>query len=327
MTPLIPPLEEFLSKHHYPPDFGIIYGITAVVLGGVGALMVWLLKETDTKKAIVLGLSLPAFFTTLVGAGDKGDDKPITAPSTINTDSKGAIGILSFFAPTAYADDAVPDTQLATKRDRTIEIVIDRQRFPYRAELLDAGEQVVEAFDVASEDSELVSRTIPSNAVAVRFASGDSVSEKVSFKDAPAGSTVSIVLDATFERKFSFAQALGRAPENNATFSTQLEVRPKAKAGLQGWIYLGQHSVQGWSFRTVDASQASIPKAGDVLSVVFPVNIRDAMRSKHSRLDILSVGQKVKILEVNPNQQVVWAKIEVQPEPSSSDPSATTPQT
>src|SRR5713226_3083696 len=67
MTPLIQPLKEFLAFHHTPSDFGIGYWILGFGLGVLGSVMVWLLNETDVKKALILGLSLPAFFTTVGG--------------------------------------------------------------------------------------------------------------------------------------------------------------------------------------------------------------------------------------------------------------------
>src|SRR5712691_5664350 len=68
MTPMIQPLQEFLKSHRFPSEFGLGYWLVGAALGVLGAVMVWLLKEADVKKALVLGLSLPAFFTSLGGA-------------------------------------------------------------------------------------------------------------------------------------------------------------------------------------------------------------------------------------------------------------------
>src|ERR1700736_5999995 len=96
MTPLLSPLKEMLASHRTPSDFSFAYWILAVVLGVLGLVMVWVLSETDVKKALVLGLSLPAFFTSVGGAVQ--NDKPAGGPTQTQ---KPAFAPLGFILPTA----------------------------------------------------------------------------------------------------------------------------------------------------------------------------------------------------------------------------------
>jgi hypothetical protein len=55
MTPMIQLLQEFLKSHRFPSEFGLGYWLVGAALGVLGAIMVWLLKDTDAKKALALG--------------------------------------------------------------------------------------------------------------------------------------------------------------------------------------------------------------------------------------------------------------------------------
>jgi hypothetical protein len=214
MTPMIQPLQEFLKSHHYPADFGATYWLIGGALGVLGAVMVWLLKETDVKKALILGLSLPAFFTSLGGALQNSGGSKIgtTTPTLMHASvaESGATGIFSFFVSSAFAQPAASPTPRGT----LISVKVSRVgTFAYKLEPLDSqGNILSNALEVKESDSSPVILTLPNNAVALRFTAGDALwTQGLSAKP---GQEVDVTLKGEeLRRKFDAAQVFGKTPE------------------------------------------------------------------------------------------------------------------
>jgi hypothetical protein len=211
MTPLIQPLQEFLKLHHYPSDFGAGYWLIGAALGALGAVMVWLLKETDVKKALVLGLSLPAFFTSLGGAlQNSGGDKTSATVTNASIEERGAAGILSFFVTSAYAQPA--PSPIAVASARSLKVTREGE-FAYRLELLDdKGNVISTPLDVKASESSPVTLPLRDNAVGLRFTAGSAVASQ-GF-NAKSGQTVDVTLKGEgLRRQFDIAQVLGKTPD------------------------------------------------------------------------------------------------------------------
>jgi len=311
LSPMVRPLQEFLAVRHYPAEIGLDYWLLAVFLGFLGLGLVVVLKETEALKALTLGLSLPAFLISLGGAVQNSGDKAATGPTAVpaRVESQGGLGGIPFFSASAYADDAATPGNIP---GRMLELAAVDQPFAYRADLLDTSGRVVSSFAVLEKNSPLVTRALPAEVTGIRFVIGESQSVTYPVGGQP-GWTIGIALHADIQRKLGLAQALGKAPELQAQISAEVEPRPKAVAGLQGWIFLGNHDRSGWGIQTVDTGEA-IPKAGDIVKVLAPVNVRDAARSKQPRLGIVSSGQRVKLLSDPQGAGAFWAQVEVQPD-------------
>ena len=110
-------------------------------------ILVWLLKETDVKKALALGASLPAFFTSLGGAVQNDQKLNEAAPKvTMGAPVEGswAGGVSSLFVSTAVAQTtptATPAPSL-TPSKRTASITRTAP-FAYQLEILDADGKVI----------------------------------------------------------------------------------------------------------------------------------------------------------------------------------------
>ena len=170
-TPLILPVQEFLRSHHYPSEFSLGYWVLGAVLGGVGALMVWLLKETDVRKALMLGASLPAFFTSLGGAVQNSGPNLSAAVNGITTPTSREEGVadkmVSFFVTSSYAQSTPSSTATTSARSVSVSRTAP---FAYKLELLDArGNVIAPPREVKVLESSRVKLTLPDSAAAIRF--------------------------------------------------------------------------------------------------------------------------------------------------------------
>jgi hypothetical protein len=306
MTPLLPPLKEMLASHHTPSDFSFAYWILAVALGVLGLVMVWLLSETDVKKALVLGLSLPAFFTSIGGAVQ--NDKSAGGPTQTQKPAFAPLGII---LPTANAQEAAPAAN-GPPPSRSIEISVEGQLFGYKLELLDSkGAVVGESIDISSTESVMIAKPLSPAVTAARFTVDDQppVIEKFAAKD---GYTVAVTLRGLkFTRRFSFAQVLGKTPDLIPDgVSASVEVKPKTSVGVQGWIYLGVFHNGSWqSEHTVEG--ADLPKAGESKQIIISANLREAPGLANRALSIIWVFQRIRIIDVTMIRDVAWAHVEV----------------
>ena len=307
MTPMIHPLNEFLA--HKPSDFGAGYWFLGAGLGVLGAVLVWLLEETDVKKALALGLSLPAFFMSLGGAvQNTGEQRPGT---TEESRSLGhPVGMFSL-PSTAYAQEPTSTAPTAGPK-RSVEISIDGQPFAYSVEILDAqGKVIGDTLNVTKAGSLLVAKPLSESAAALRFtAGGQSLTKAFDGKD---GYTVEVTLLGTsFTRKFGVAQVLGKIPDLAPTgLAARIRNREKAPVGKQGWIYVGTLTNGRWDAEhTVEGT--SIPRPGDTRQIVYSANLRDAAGSANPPLAVISVFQRVRFLQVTSRDGTTWAQVEVQ---------------
>ena len=213
-TPLILPVQEFLRSHHYPSEFSLSYWLLGAVLGVVGAVMVWLLKETDVKKALMLGASLPAFFTSLGGAVQNSGGNLSAAGNGITTSVSIEEGVAdkmgSFFVTSSYAQPIPSPT--ATTSTRSVNVTRTAP-FAYKLELLDArGNVIAPPREVKVIESSPVKLTLPDNAAAIRFTAGDAVStQNITAKH---GEAMDVTLQGEgLRRKFDVGQVFGKAAE------------------------------------------------------------------------------------------------------------------
>lgn len=308
MTPLIQPLKEFLASHHTSSDFGIWYWIVGLGLGVLGSVMVWLLKETDVTKAMILGLSLPAFFTNLGGAVLNTADKPTITPMEQHKPAFAPLGII---LPSANAQQGFPASNVPPP-SRSIEISVEGQPLAYKLELLDSkGSVIGESVDVGAAESILVAKPLSSSAAAARFTVDDQAPIVGKF-DAKEGSTVVVILHGTkFTRRFSVAQALGKTPDFAPDgVSATVEVKPKTPVGAQGWIYVGVFRSGSWqSEHTVEGTD--LPKAGEIKQIIYSANLREAPGAANRAQSIVWVFQRVRIIDVTKIRDTTWAQVEV----------------
>ena len=210
VTPMIQPLQEFLRSHRFPSEFGLGYWLVGAALGILGAVMVWLLKETDAKKALALGLSLPAFLNSL-GNAVQNTDAPVTAAArAASVEDRNAAGIASFFISSAYAQPS-PSASVASPA-RSLKVERAAPAFAYKLEILDGAGKVISTTDVKAADPSPLTLPLPDGATALRVTAG--AASSTNNLNATAGQTVDVSLQGeSFRRKFDVAQVFGKAPD------------------------------------------------------------------------------------------------------------------
>ena len=215
--PAIQPIQTFLKTHHYPSEFSLSYWIFGFVLGGVGLILVWLLKETDVKKALALGASLPAFFTSLGGAVQNDQKLNEAAPKvTMGAPVEGswAGGVSSLFVSTAVAQTtptATPAPSL-TPSKRTASITRTAP-FAYQLEILDADGKVIgQPREVNALVPSPLKVPLPDNAASLRFTTngGGSWTQKL---DRATGEIEVTLTGEDFRRRFDVQQLFGKTPD------------------------------------------------------------------------------------------------------------------
>jgi hypothetical protein len=308
VTPLIQPTKEYLTSHQIPSGFDHWFWAFALGLGIVGAVIVWLLKETDVYKALILGLSLPAFFTSLGGAVQNTADKPTITSMEQHKSASAPLGII---LPSANAQPGLAAAK-ESPPSRSIEISVEGQPFAYKLELLDSkGIVIGEPVDVSAAESLLVAKPLLPSAAAARFTVDDQAPTVEKF-DAKEGSTVVVTLHGTkFTRRFSVAQALGKTPDFVPDgVSATVEVKPKTPVGAQGWIYVGVFRSGSWqSEHTVEGTD--LPKAGEIKQMIYSANLREAPGLANRAQSIVWVFQRVRIIDVTNIRDTTWAQVEV----------------
>lgn len=217
-TPAIQPMQAFLKTHHYPSEFTAGYWIFGIILGGVGLILVWVLQETEAKKALALGASLPAFLTSLGGAVQN-DQKlsDASARVTINAEARSerwADAVSSIFVSTASAQSpaAVSAKASPAESDRTASVTRTAP-FAYKVEVLDAGgNKVAPVQEVNALVSSPVKVELPPNAASLRFTteSGASSTQKI---NAGSEATEVTLRGEDFHRRFDAQQLFGKAPD------------------------------------------------------------------------------------------------------------------
>jgi hypothetical protein len=314
MTPLLGPLQELLRTHQYPAYFGLWFWVLGAGLGLLGCIIVWLLKESDVLKALILGLSLPACLANLATSSTKPNvnvQNPDAAKTSINVDAKGTIGAIPFFISDAYAAQPPPTpSESRPAVDCSVEINIEGPPFGYEVEFLDAQAKVLDRFEVSAADSLMAARAVPDKTTQVRFKAGDQSLAKALV--CLPRKTIEIQLrGSNFFRKFEAAQVLGKPADLvPGTLAVTLIPRDKAPLQAQGWIFVGKLQNGKWTgLHTVEGD--SQPTVGEKRAI-YSVYLREGVGTKCAAHGIVSALQRVRFLELDDSSGTTWARVQFQ---------------
>lgn len=329
VAPMVRTLQTFFSDTSGAAQLDITIAFPAILSAAVGGTFVWMLREEDTMKALILGLTWPFLITTLASTNSGTDkskpDNPSAAAATpapgtqkVNDSIKtgGAVGWIPFFSSSAYAQEPAPPPAPAPAPARPMraELVTVDTAFPYNVEFLDKEGNVIntQAIEAALPPALTVLPLNP-RVSAVRITSGSATSAPVKFTYNDQ-KTVGIAIRATaFGTVVGGLQALGKKAEKVVTaLDLDAEVRPLAKVGTEAYIFLGKRKDNAWAFKVFEANSSELPEEGDTLTISFPVNMRrDNRGTDTARVAILSVGQQVKVTEQPTGSLGIWAKVKV----------------
>lgn len=298
----------FTKQTKLAADIDLVqYLIGTLILSALGAGVAWAFEEKNRKKAVVLGISLPA----LLNVGIKGlsDEKG----------GKGLGALLDFpLIPSAYAQGAapgvpqvaVPSSQVLTPA-RTIELSTGDTAQNFTAVLLDNQGKEIQRLGIQGQ--KFFSMVLPEDANSVHFESGDASTEKFTLSSKP-GVATAFELNIASKRKFGFLQAFGaKADVENRIDAQKREVTPPP-AGTEGWIYLGKHAGNAWETVYAKLPSQEIPQPNTKAAVTFPLRLRNSPGSDNQLLGILPVGHSFTILETKTSdQKIFWARVKTGP--------------
>jgi hypothetical protein len=216
-TPAIQPIQAFLKTHHYPSDFTLGFWLFSGCLGVVGLVLVWLMQETDVKKALALGASLPAFFTSLGGAvqnDQKLSDATAKVTMSAPIERSWAEEIAPLFVSTAAAQTSPSATASASPAPSNRTATITRKEpFAYKLEVLNAdGKPIEPARDVNVLVPSPLKLALPDNAATLRFTT-DGGGSWMQQLNAGAGDIDITLSGDDFRRHFDVQQLFGKTPD------------------------------------------------------------------------------------------------------------------
>lgn len=320
LSVLVKPLTAFISTQKFPnltdPEF---WGGT-LILGGLGASIVWLWKETDVKKALAMTVGLPAFLTNITGAFQNAGTAAETAPAAVtppaeirpleSLENDPAVGLLSLFVSTAYAQAPTPAPTAGSITNLSVELN-SNEKFPYKVESLDASGAVISSFEVPANKADFYGHPLPPITAALRFHFGGIQSQDYPLQLNPGESTVEVSFNMTYDTRIGFAQVFGKNPTRIPILKIGIHARAKPAVGQRGWVYLGKWNGSSWNTSYAKPELPSLPQPGQEKIASFPLNIRDAAASTNERLGIVSYGQKFKLLQIKNINNGIWAEMEV----------------
>jgi hypothetical protein len=277
------------------------YVIGTLILSILGAAVAWGFEEENRKKAVMLGISIPA----LLSVGIK------SAPDQNGGSELSALFDFSLI-PSAYAQGVVPSPSpvaapQASVPGRTIELSTGAAPNDYTAVLLNSeGKEILSS---GLQGQKFLSIPLPEDASSVYFKSGDASTQKFPLSSKP-GVATAFEIDIKTKRKLGFLQAFGAKPEVESTIDAEKrEVTPPVP-GTEGWIFLGKRTGNAWETLYAKLPSQEVPAANTKATVTFPLRLRSSPGSDHQLIGVLPAGHSFTILETkSDDQKTYWAKV------------------
>jgi hypothetical protein len=279
------------------------YLVGTLILSVLGAGVAWAFEEKNCKKAIVLGISLPA----LLNVGIKGlsDEKR----------GNGLAAWLDFsLIPSAYAQSIAPGNSLVVvpalqtlSSVRTMELSTGDTAHNFTAVLQDSQGKEIQRVGVQGQ--KFFSMDLPVDANSVHFESGGSSTAKFSLSSNP-GIATAFELNISSKRKLGFLQAFGAKADIESSIDAQKREVTPPPAGTEGWIYLGRRKGNAWETVYAKLPSQDVPQPNTKATVTFPLRLRTSLGSDNQLIGLLPVGHTFTILETkSSDQKVFWARV------------------
>ncbi|HBJ86910.1 MAG TPA: hypothetical protein DDZ88_24235 [Verrucomicrobiales bacterium] len=283
------------------------YLIGTLILSLLGTAVAWGFEEKNRKKAVMLGVSIPALLS--VGIKSLPEEKG----------GKGLSALLDFsLVPSAYAQVVAPSsapvvvtTPQASVPGRTIELSTGNNSHDYTAVLLNS--QGKEILSSGLQGQKFLSIPLPEDASSVYFKSGDATTKQFPLSSKP-GVATAFEIDIKTKRKLGFLQAFGVKPVVESTIDAEKrEVTPPAP-GTEGWVYLGKRTNNAWETLYAKLPSQEVPSANTKATVTFPLKLRSSPGSDNQLIGVLPAGHSFTILETkSDDQKIYWARVKAGP--------------
>jgi hypothetical protein len=280
-----------------PPEIGVAFWLAVVLLALLGAGVAWGFKETQTPKAIVLGLSLPSFLQIAVS-----DVSQKTVRHSERTAILPSIVSIAF----AQAETRLDRSSVKLVPARSIEIATTNST-GYSAILFDSSGKQRATFKVLDERT--FSSPIPDDAASIQFQAGESTSPHYSLST-NIGSATRFDLEVARAKQYGWWQAFGAVPTTKADISAKSrEVKPP-RPGAEGWVYLGTRNGDSWDTPYLAIQGNMAPTTGALSVVAFPTKLRPEPGSEGFSSGAIRAGSKLNILGFKSEDGTnYWAKV------------------
>ena len=222
---------KFTGQVPSPINVNLTYMAGAVVLAAVGVATVWLLDETERKKAFIIGLSLPATISSLIGQVKKTPDtaevlRLFTAPIALLVTTAHAAEPPSNAGSLSSSPDTAPTFALG----RQFRLVGDAKG-GVTVQLLDKDGNKL--YRLEPNGTNL--KNLPDSAVKATIETKSGSTQNLDLGE-EAGTVTVATVSLEQERKLGFWQALGAPSSVTETLKTSAKVDSVREPSQELWI-------------------------------------------------------------------------------------------
>jgi hypothetical protein len=292
------------AQHKQVTDDLSSYLLGMAVLAIIGGVVTVAWKETDLKKAVLLGVGLPS----LLQIAGLESSRPA---NNLPTKAQAVIEFSVPFVSSAYAQSTESASTSGVVTGRKLDLVGDQETPKYQVLFYQHDGQQVVTRTVTKPSMESVD--VPDTATSFAIQKGTSTSANYDLPKAP-NSVKQADVEIAPKKGSGFLQAFGFDGSKEYDIKADLKDVKPLPVGTAGWAFLGQYSpATGWSTHYVKfEGQEHVPSNGEVGTVGFPLRVRESASPQAKELGVALTGQKLRISEVkDTGQGLYWASVSV----------------
>jgi hypothetical protein len=317
LAPLLRVALAFVQQENVELDFNLLYWIGVIILGALGAGVAWGFRETKRQKAILLGLSLPAFLSLTLSDLQHGAERTRNRPP--RTSAAFSFSSSAYAAPDLTALKPLPTSDLAQPQ-RTLAVRSLNSETDVSITFLDSSKNSKLTVALPAKGSLQV--PIPEDATAIQFSVADSVSKPYPLSTFP-GPLVAFDVKTNTRVKFGWNSAFGGKPITSVDFEVTSSPDVPVSSAAR-YLFYGIANDDGWyerHFERADSSPSAKPTVGVTVRALDSVHIRsdvikyvpDQGWINAPKLGVVNKSQMVRVLEVihiPDNENFIWIRFE-----------------
>jgi hypothetical protein len=293
------------TQHKSVTDDPALYILGMIVLAVLGGAVALAWKETDLRKAVLLGVGLPS----LLQIAGLESSRPASGPSG-KPPTQTAISFSVPLVSSAYAQTSAPVTTSPSFTGRTIDLVGDKNTPNYEVSFFQHDGQQLSTRNVTKPSMQTIE--VPETATSFAIQRGNSTSPAYDLPKVP-NSVKQVDVEIAPKKANGFLQALGFDGSSEYVINASVKNAKPLTAGTAGWSFLGQYSQTGWTTQYVKFEGGDhIPTSGEVGTVNLPLRVRDGASPQAKEVGVALAGQKLRISDVkDTGQGLYWASVTV----------------
>jgi hypothetical protein len=276
----------------------------------LGAVIVLVFGEVDTKKAFLLGVGLPALLNI------QGSETGQVNSGHAGILNKSVFFVSSLCESTAYALESPgpnqPGPAGATGNvripGRHIEILEDPNK-PVDVEFLDKEARAISIVSPSTgEKRDWL--PVPENAMSVRFSKNGKASAPFVLPS-KLGAARQYEVSTMGQKTMTFRSIFSGAPDWAVRFEVKQKDVPRVASGVEGWLCLGsvgsdpnQHVSS-----VIRGKKLTDLQKGDIVQVYGPIDVTSDASKTGVRIGIVGTEQPIEINDIVTAGDVLWLKV------------------